>query len=337
MDTTLLLNKLIDKKDLTAADTQLLFNEIVKDNVSSIQIGAILTALRMKGETTDEIVGFIQAMRENMKKPVIEDAIDVCGTGGDGSGTFNISTTVAFVLAGCGVRIAKHGNRAASSKCGSADVLEALGVKIDLTPKQAEEVMKKVGMVFLFAAFYHPALKNLIAVRKDLKIRTIFNFIGPFANPASVKRQLIGVPNLEIAQKLAEVAKKLDFKHLYIISSHDGMDEISISSPTTVFEVKNNKVKKMMIDPQELGFKKVTPSDLAGDTATENAGYIKKILNGEKGPKRDIVVLNAAAALVVACKVKDLKEGVALAEEAIDSGRAKQVLEKLIKETQRYA
>ncbi|PIQ80949.1 MAG: anthranilate phosphoribosyltransferase [Candidatus Pacebacteria bacterium CG_4_10_14_3_um_filter_34_15] len=337
MDTTNLLNQLINKQDLTAEEARLFLLEVMKRVITPSQIGAILIALRMKGETPEEIVGLIKAMRENMIRVNAKYAIDVCGTGGDSSGTFNISTAVAFVVAGAGVKVVKHGNRAASSKCGSADVLEALGVNLQLSSQQAKEVFNQVGMVFLFAPLFHPALKNLVTVRKELKTRTVFNLLGPFANPASVKKQLIGVPSLEIAEKLAEVGKNLGYDHLLIVTSDDGFDEISVSSTSTLFEVKNKLIKKSVVNPASYGFKKVSKKEIMGGSVEQNAGYIKEILQGRKGSKRDIVILNSAAALYVDDVVVDIKEGIRLAEKSIDSGKAGLVLENLVKETQKYA
>jgi anthranilate phosphoribosyltransferase len=291
----------------------------------------------MKGETPEEIVGFIRAMRKNMIPVALPGAIDICGTGGDGKSTFNISTAVAFVLAGAGVKIAKHGNRSASSRCGSADVLEALGVTIALNPKQAEAVFAKTGLVFLFAPLYHPALKQVMGVRKELAIRTIFNFLGPFANPASVEKQMIGVPNREIAAKLAEAAKMLGYKHLLIVTGTEGLDEISTSSTSHLFEVKQRWVKQTLIDPTTLGFKKVSHRQIAGGDKAYNAVCIRDILQGKKGPKRDIVVLNSAFALTVAGRAKTIHEGISIAENSIDRGKAKEALESLVKETRRYA
>lgn len=294
-------------------------------------------ALRVKGETTNEILGFIQTMKKHMIKINAPKALDIVGTGGDGSGTFNISTATSFVVAGAGVPIAKHGNRAASSKCGSADVLEALGVNINLTPQQAEEVFKKVGMVFLFAPLFHPAMKNIAPIRKELGIRTVFNFLGPFLNPAGTKIQLLGVPNLEIAEKLAKVATKLNFLHLMIVTSEDGIDEITITDNTKVFEIKDNSITRYALSPKEFGIKLASKKDLLGKDPKENAETIQNILKGEKGPKRDIVVLNSAVALYLAGRVKNIKQGILIAEKSIDSGAALNVLESLIKETKKYA
>ncbi|MEK7096776.1 MAG: anthranilate phosphoribosyltransferase [Patescibacteria group bacterium] len=336
MDTTTILNKLINKKNLTAKETGSFLLEVINGSISNEQAAAIITALRMKGETVEEIYGFIKTLRKNMISINLNDAIDVCGTGGDGSGTFNVSTAVAFVVAGAGIKVAKHGNRAASSSCGSADVLEALGVNINLTPKQAEQVFKKIGMVFLFAPLYHPAMKNVVTIRKELKIRTIFNFLGPFINPSRPARQLIGVPDEKIAEKLTLVSKKLGSKHVVIATSEDGLDEISIGGKTTLFELKNNSLKKYAINPIDFGFKRAFKSEILGGNAKENALIINKIFTGLKDAKRNIVVFNSGVALYIAGAAKNIKEGIKLAEFSIDSGKAKLILENLIKETQKY-
>ncbi len=336
MDARSILNKIIQKKDLTEEETSFFLNGVIQGGVTPVQAGAILTALSMKGESVSEIAALIKTMRKNMVRISAKDAIDVCGTGGDGSQSFNVSTAVAFVVAGAGVKVAKHGNRAASSKCGSADVLEQLGVNINLSPSQAEDVLKKVGMVFLFAPLFHPATKNVVIVRKELKIRTVFNFLGPFLNPASVTRQLIGVPNIEIAEKLILVGKKLGYEHLLIVTSKDGMDEISNSAETDVFELKNGKVKRFTVNPEDYGFKKSSKKEILGGSVDNNAKYFKDVLSGVKNAKRDIVVLNAGAALYASGNAKNIIEGIKLAEESIDSWRAKKVLENLIKETNKY-
>lgn len=337
MNTTTLLNKLLEGKDLTTEETRGLLAEILQGNSDPIQIGALLTAFRMKGETVAEIRGFIEAMREHMISFAKPDAVDVCGTGGDGYGTFNISTTVAFVVAGAGASVAKHGNRAASSKCGSADVLEVLGVNTNLSAEQAEKVLETVGMVFLFAPLYHPAMKYIAPVRKALGIRTIFNVLGPFLNPASVKRQLVGVPDLSIAKKLAQVAAQLNYTHLIIATSENGMDEIAISGKTKLFIVQGEIITTKTVTPEKLGIKTASLTTLQGGTASENAQITRDILGGKKSSKRDIVVLNSAYALLVSGAVTTVTEGITRAEESIDSGRANQVLVNLIKETQKYA
>lgn len=332
-----LLNKLIDGNNLSQKESSLILEEIIQGKYTSAQIAAVLIALRTKGETVDEIVGFIQTMRKHMVKIKASKAIDIVGTGGDGSGTFNISTATSFVVAGSKVAVAKHGNRAASSKCGSADVLEKLGVKISLTPSQAEKVFKKVGMIFLFAPLYHPAMKQIGPIRKELGVRTIFNFLGPFLNPAQTKRQLLGVPNLEIAEKLAKVAARLNFSMLCLVTSNDGMDEITTSGKTKVFEIKGSRIKYYDISPTKYGVKLSQKKELLGSDIETNAKIILDILKGEKNPKRDIVVLNSAAALYVAGKVSSIDKGIYMAEKSIDSGSALKILQNLIKETNKYA
>ena len=333
MDTTSLLNSLVEKNDITAKDANEFLTALMKGEVTPVQAGAILTAFRMKGETIDEIIGFVEAMRSHMVPVSIPGAIDIVGTGGDGSGTFNVSTAAALVVAGAGFTVAKHGNRAASSKCGSADVLEALGVNINLSAEAAARVAFRAGIVFLFAPVFHPSTKQVVAVRKELKIRTIFNYLGPFANPASVKRELMGVPNPNIAEKLAKAARVLGYERILLVSSDDGMDEISLSAKTRAFDVRGKKITKFTIDPQKLGFKRAKKADFQGGTAPENAHIIRDILGGRKGPKRDIVVLNSIFALLVARAVRNVKEGILSAEDSIDSGRAATALGRLVKES----
>ena len=327
-----LLNTLIEGKDLTADEAEDFLDAVIAGEATPAQIGAILTALRIKGEATSEIVGLLHGMRSHMLSIEAPGAIDIVGTGGDGSGTFNISTAAAIVAAGAGAKVAKHGNRAASSKCGSADVLEALGVNIQLSPEQSKKVFDTAGIVFLLAPVYHAALKNVIAVRKELKVRTIFNVLGPFANPARAKRQLIGVPNEKIAKCMASVASKLGYERVIIVTSKDGLDEISLSTKTTCYDV-GNSIKKISIDPKKLGLKKADVSELQGGTADDNAGIIRAVLEGAQGPQRDVVVLNAAFGLYVAGIVKDPKEGIVLAQKSIDSGAAKAALARLVKES----
>lgn len=338
MEVKQLLNKLLERQDLSERETSFLLEQIIAGELNPIQITAVLVALRTKGETVDEIVGLIKGMRKHMTAIAkFREGIDTCGTGGDGSHSFNVSTTVAFVAAGAGVLVAKHGNRAASSLCGSADVLEKLGANIMLTAKIAEKVLKKVGIVFLFAPLYHPAMKNIAKVRKELGIRTVFNFLGPFLNPAKVKRQIIGVPNSAIAKTLSLVATHLDYDHLLIVNSADGLDEISVSKKTTVLEVKKNKIRTFTITPSQFGIRRSSLDDILGGDVLKNAEIIQDILSGKKGPKRDIVLLNGGAAIYVAGIAKSMKEGMRMAEKSIDSGSAMQILQNLIKETNRYA
>ena len=326
-----LLNKLIEKKDLTIEESEKLMEEMLRGNLTNALMASVLTALRMKGESVEEMLGFINVMRKYMQKIKVSGlVIDTCGTGGDGKGTFNISTATALVVAGAGVKVAKHGNRSASSFCGSADVLEELGVNIQMTPRQAEDCLQKVGITFLFAPLFHPAMKHVAGVRKELGIRTVFNFLGPFVNPARVRRQIVGVSDRNIAEKLMEVAKYLDYEHLLIVISDDGLDEISISDQTQIFEIKNNRVRKFTMMPENFGIKRASIETIKGRDAKINAKIIERILEGEKGPKRDVVILNSAAALYVAGKVKDINSGIKLAEESIDRGKAKKILEQLI-------
>lgn len=324
--------------NLSREQAENLLGLLMKDGTTDSGIRDVLEALADKGESVDEIVGFAEGMRELML-PVKSNGrvVDIVGTGGDGSNSFNISTASAFVVAACGVKVAKHGNRAASSKCGSADVLEALSVNINLTSEKAEKVLEKVEMVFLFAPAFHPAMKKVGPVRKELKIRTIFNYLGPFLNPAKVKRMLLGVANLELAEKFLEIAKKLNFEHLIIVTSNDGLDEISIADKTIAFELKNGKVKKFIIDPQKLGLGKYSKSELVGGDPKENAKIIKDIFSGkETGAKRDTVILNSAYSLLVAGKVEKIEDGLAMAGEAIKSGKASEVLEDLIQQSSRF-
>lgn len=336
MDTTNILNKLVEKKDLTPEEIKFFLTNLIEGKISPVQGGAILTGLRMKGETVDEITELIKGMRKNMIRVYTGKAIDVCGTGGDQFGSFNVSTAAAFVTAGAGIKVVKHGGRAVSSQSGSADVMEKLGVNINLSPQRAELIFYKVGLVFLFAPLFHPAMKNIAEIRKELKIRTIFNLLGPFLNPASVERQIIGVPNLEIAKKLAEVGKKLSYERLLIVTSEDGMDEVSISSKTIIFEINKQSIKKTVVDPQDFGFKKINKKQILIGNKNDSAQIIKDILNGKKGPKRDIVVFNSAFALYTAEIVNNIKEGILLAKQSIDSGKAKKILENLIMQTQKY-
>lgn len=327
----------MDGQALSKDEASFLLEKIITCEINPVQSAAFLVLLRAKEESVEEILGLIQTMRKHMVKVYTPNALDVVGTGGDGLGTFNISTAASFVAAGAGVLIAKHGNRAASSQCGSADVLEALGVNINLTPKNAEEVFKKVGMVFLFAPLFHPAMKQIGPIRKELGIRTIFNLLGPFLNPASTKRQLLGVPSEKLARKLAEVATKLKFAHLMLVTSEDGMDEITTTGKTQVFEVKDRTLSSYTISPSQFGVKVASKNDFFGKNAAHNSRIILDILKGKKGPQLDIVLLNSAAVIYLSGKARDIKEGVKMSEESIDSGAALKVLENLKKETQKYA
>lgn len=332
------LNKLIAKKDLSEKQAEELVDLITSSETDPILIASILTALRVKGETVGEISGFIKGMRKKMVSVTApKGAIDIVGTGGDGKHTFNISTAAALVTAAAGVPVAKHGNRAASSKCGSADVLEELGVHLGLTGNQAETVLKKVGMVFLFAPLFHPAMKSVVPVRKVLKTRTIFNYLGPFLNPAGVKRIMLGVPDTDTAKLFVEIAKKLGYEYCLIVTNADGVDEISLSNKTHAYEIKGSRVKAFIIDLKDYGFKRMHLNHIVGGDAKENAAIIEKIFSGEKGVKRDTVVLNSAFALHIAGTVKTIKQGIILAQETIDGGKANAVLEGLKKESRRFS
>lgn len=337
MNSKQLLEKLFNKENLKSEEISFLLEEFIAGELNDSQMSAFLIALRMKGETTDEIFGLIHTMRKHMVTfPQIPQATDTCGTGGDGAGTFNISTTVAFVAAGTGIPMVKHGNRAASSKCGSADVLSELGVQIMLQPDQAKKVFDKVGMIFLFAPLYHPATKRIVPIRKALGTRTVFNYLGPFLNPARVKRQIIGVPNPRIAKLLASVAAQLEYEHLFIVTSSSGLDEIDINSTTKLFEIKGKSISEKIIEPQGFGFKMSLFKEIQGGDNVGNAKIITDILKGKKDAKRDIVVINSAYALFVSGKVSSISQGIKLAEESIDNGAALNVLENLKKETQKY-
>ncbi|MCE9541062.1 anthranilate phosphoribosyltransferase [Candidatus Kaiserbacteria bacterium] len=336
MDATALLNTLVAGDDIPESDAVAFLDALMRGEVSAVQAGAILTALRIKGETASEISGFIRAMRAAMIPVDAPGALDIVGTGGDNSGTFNISTTAALIAVGAGAKIAKHGNRAASSKCGSADVLEALGVRIELTKSDAERVYAETGMVFLFAPAFHPATKGVVQVRKELKIRTIFNVLGPFLNPAGAKRQLVGVPDAAVASTMADVAASLGYERLMIVASDDGMDEVSTAAPTRVYELKGDIREEWVLEPERFGFAKPERGALSGGTAEQNAAIVKSILGGEKGPKRDIAVLNAACGLVVAGIADSIEDGIARAEDSIESGSARNVLDALVSATNKH-
>lgn len=325
---------------LQVDEAEAVLHQIMAGEATDAQIGAYLMALRMKGETTDEIVGSARAMRANsVRVPthVKEDLLDTCGTGGDKSGTFNISTTVAFVAAGAGVKVAKHGNRAASSKCGSADVLQELGVNMDLSPEQVGKCVDEVGIGFLFAAKLHPAMKHVAPARKQLGLRTIFNILGPLTNPAGAQRQLMGVFAADLTDFLAHVLGDLGSKSALIVSGYGGLDELTTTGPNHISHYDGKRVTSFDLDPLEYGFEGANIHDLLGDTAPVNAGILRGVLNGEiRDAKRDVVLLNAAAALWAAGKVNDIREGLRLAEQTLDSGAALMKLNALISYSQQF-
>lgn len=333
------ITKLIDGKDLSRAESEGVMNEIMDGTATPAQMASFLTALRAKGETVDEITGCARVMREKAipVKPRRSDIVDTAGTGGDGAGTFNISTTAAFVIAGAGLGVAKHGNRAVSGKSGSADVLEALGVFLDLNPEQVAECVDQVGIGFLFALKLHPAMKNVGPVRRELGIRTVFNVLGPLTNPAHTPAQIVGVYDASLTATMAHVLKALGVRSAYVFHSSDGLDELTTTGVNRLAYYDNGVVHQEELDARELGMPRASRSDLAGGTPAENAEITRAILCGKDcGPKRDVVVLNAAAALVAGEKSGTLRQGIELANAAINSGRAAGALDGLIEKTQGY-
>jgi len=328
------INTLVSGSSLSFEQSAAVMEEIMGGEATPAQIAAFITALRIKGETVDEIAGLASVMRAKaVPVKVTPPVIDTCGTGGDNSATINISTAAAFVAAGAGLKVAKHGNRAMTSQCGSADVLEALGVKIELDAEAVAECLEKVGIGFMFAPLFHPAMKHAAGPRREIGIRTVFNVLGPLTNPARAEFQVIGVPDEALGQKIAAALHRLGTKHSLVVHSLDGMDELSISGKSIVWEVNEQGVlPPFEIDPDDFGFKKtgIGISEIRGGTPEENAGILHRILNGQKGPARDVVVLNAAAAIYAGERVPDLQEGARLAASAIDRGRAREKLEDLI-------
>lgn len=327
---------------LSDHEAESVMRQIMTGDATEAQIGAYLMALRMKGETTDEITGSARAMRaaaSTVPTTVTRDLLDTCGTGGDKSGSFNISTTVAFVAAGAGIPVAKHGNRAASSKCGSADVLGELGVNLDLTPQQVGQCVDEVGIGFLFAVKLHPAMRHAIAPRRQLGIRTIFNILGPLTNPAGAQRQLLGVFAAELTDLLAHVLAALGTKSAMVVNGYGGLDELTTTGPNRIsYLQENGEVSHLDLDPTSLGFHRASIVDLRGDDAPVNAAILRGVLDGsERGAKRDVVLLNAGAALMAADAVHSIADGVRMARDTIDSGAALQKLDKLIEFSQSVA
>ena len=316
---------------LSSEDAEAAFETIMSGEASPSQIGGFLMALRVRGETVEEIAAGAKVMRaKSLKVEAPADAIDTCGTGGDAKGTYNISTAASFVVAGCGVRIAKHGNRALSSKSGSAEVLQELGVKIDITPKDVTRCIEKAGIGFMMAPLHHSAMKHVGPTRQELGTRTIFNLLGPLSNPAGTKRQLIGVFDRQWVRPLAEVLKSLGSERAWIVHGSDGLDELTTTGISYAASLEDGTIREFDVNPADYGFPNVQPDDLVGGTPTENASALRDVLEGKKGPYRDIVVLNSAAALVVAGKANDLATGVKQATGAIDNGDALAALTKLV-------
>ena len=334
------------RQSLSRAEAREAMAEVLAGSCTDAQIAAFLVALHMKGETVEEIVGFAEAIRaaaiplEVVRNSTVDvsgterDAlVDTCGTGGDASGTFNISTATALVVAGAGVRVAKHGNRSVTSKCGSADVMEALGVDINLRPTQIATCLDKVGIAFLFAPAMHSAMRHVQPARRELRLRTVFNLLGPLTNPARASAQVVGVYSSDLVEKLAEALSMLGLHRALVVHGHDGLDEVTITTSTRIAEVREGTVRSYEVTPEEFNFERATMSDISGGDATENAKIIRDVLKGTPSARRNIVLLNAAAALVAASRANHLAEALPLAAASIDSGRAATKLEALVRFT----
>tara|TARA_A100001011_G_scaffold30733_1_gene29682 strand:- start:21877 stop:22869 length:993 start_codon:yes stop_codon:yes gene_type:complete len=326
-----LLDKIINGSDLSVEESFNIMNDLMSGKLDDIQISALLIALRCKGESVSEILGFAKSMRQKMMKmPLQKDALDICGTGGDSLGTFNISTATCFVISGAGVPVAKHGNRSMTSKSGSADVLQSLGVNINKTVEESRNDIDKFGLGFMFAPQYHPAMKYAVNARSTLGIRTIFNLLGPLCNPAKVKYQAMGIFNSDFLEKQIKVLFELGLKSAMVFHGEDGLDEITTTTNTKVFQfINRGEINCYEINPNELEMPLSNLSDLKGGSPKENAQIILRILKNEKGPKRDIVILNAAAGIFISGKSKSLKEGISLAKKSLDSGSAYEALLKI--------
>lgn len=329
------LYKIYNRTDLTESEMSQMLSEIFSGELTDAQIGAFMGALSTKGETVEELAGAARAMRKKAVR--IEtagtDVVDTCGTGGDGANTFNISTTTAFVVAGCGVTVAKHGNRSVSSQCGSADLLETLGVRIDTDPEIVEEAIAEIGIGFMFAPRFHGAMKYAANARKQIGLRSIFNMLGPLTNPAAANCQLLGVFAPELTEMFASALKLLGAKRAMVVHGHDGLDEISVCAPTRVSELKDARISTYDISPETFFGQRAAPEDIEGGGPEINAEITTAILSGEKGAKRDVVLINSAAALVITGRAENIASGVKLAEKAIDSGAARDKLDALIEFT----
>ena len=334
---------LVERRDLTRIEAAAAMEAIMSGAATNAQIAAFLTALRMKGETVEELIGFAQVMRQKVVKVRAPSAgmvaatgtdremlIDTCGTGGDASGTFNVSTATAFVVAGTGLRVAKHGNRSVSSLCGSADVVETLGINIELTPAQVSRSLEEVGIGFCYAPLLHTAMKHVMPARREMGVRTVFNMLGPLTNPAGANAQVIGVYAAALTEPLARVLAELGTIRAFVVHGADGLDEISNTGESVISEVHEGVVRTSRVRPEDFGLPRASIRDLQGGDREENARIIRQVLDGEAGPRRDIVVMNSAAALVVGGRAQDLKDGVAMAAQSIDSGAARGRLEALI-------
>jgi anthranilate phosphoribosyltransferase len=328
---TPLLEKLHRREDLTESEASAAMAEIMDGRAQPSQIAALLVALAMKGERPSEIVGFARTMRDRAVKVVSANrpVVDTCGTGGDRAHTFNVSTIAALVVAACGLTVAKHGNRSVSSRCGSADVFESLGVKIDISPERVQQTLCDAGIAFLFAPTFHPSMKHAAATRRELGIRTAFNLLGPLTNPAGASRQLVGVPRPELTELVARALALLGSERAWVVHGADGLDEISTTGYTKVSEARNGAVRTFYVHPADAGLPKSTADALKGGDPSVNADVARRVLAGQRGPARDIVLFNAAAVLLIADRASDLREGVALAAAALDTGSAARVLDRL--------
>src|SRR6478672_8888402 len=329
------IERLVNRISLSEAETIDVMNQIMTGEASPLQVAAFLTALRMKGENVDEITGAARVMREKAHRVNVagKTVLDTCGTGGDQQGTFNISTTCAFVVAGSGVNVAKHGNRSVSSQSGSADVLGALGVKVDASKERVEACIEKIGIGFLFAPLLHEAMKYAVQPRRDIGIRTIFNLLGPLTNPAMATHQLMGLYSGQLVGVIAHVLNNLGSVRAMVVHGVEGLDEISLCGPTKVAELRDGQVKQYMIEPEAMGLKRCRMEDLRGGSAEQSANMVRAVLQGKKGAPRDVVLLNSGAALYVSGSAASVTEGMRLAAESIDSGKARQKLEGLVQMT----
>ena len=324
------IEKLIRGTDLTQEEAAQVMEEIMTGEATPAQFGAFVIGLRLKGETVDEMTGLAAVMRDkSLKVDFSGPSVDTCGTGGDNLGTFNISTVAAFVVAGAGIAVAKHGNRAMTSKSGSADVLEKQGVKIDLGPEGVKRCMEEVGIGFMFAPRFHPAMKFAVQPRREIGVRTVFNILGPLTNPAGAEAQVLGVPTDSVGEKMVQVLQRLGSERAIVVHAEDGLDEISLNSNTSIWDLKDRSIKHYTIGPDDLGLAPASLQSLAGGSVEENADTMTEVLKGASGPRRDVVVANAAGGIVAGGKAADLREGVQLAQESIDSGRALEKLELL--------
>ena len=326
----------VSGQDVSAEDAAQVMEEIMTGEATPAQFGAIVTALRIKGETSEEIAGMARVMREKALRVQSDgDLVDTCGTGGDGSRTINVSTIAAFVVAGAGLKVAKHGNRAITSACGSADVLEAAGVKIDLGPEGVEQCIRDVGIGFMFAPIFHPAMRHAAGPRREIGIRTVFNILGPLTNPAGARSQVLGVADGALGEKMAQVLQHLGCQHALVVHGDDGLDELSIAGSSRVWELNDGEIRTYALSPEDVGLSRASAESIQSDNRERNLAAMRQVLAGERGPARDIVLLNAAAALVAGNAASSLQEGISLASQAIDSGAAASRLQGLVDLSQR--